>query len=63
MSESPSQGASSGGGNYDTDIIDSAQIVVADFTKPKPIRQLSVESSKGTPDSSISSDVTLSKYR
>ncbi|CAG9858239.1 unnamed protein product [Phyllotreta striolata] len=61
MSESPSQGASSGGGNFDNDI-DSSQIVVADFTKPKPIRQASLESGKGTPDSSISSDVTLSNY-
>ncbi|KAJ8918956.1 hypothetical protein NQ315_016858 [Exocentrus adspersus] len=43
MSESPSQGASSGGGNYEADIVDAAQIVRADFTKPKPIRTLSLD--------------------
>ncbi|VEN43413.1 unnamed protein product [Callosobruchus maculatus] len=49
MSESPSQGASSGG-NYDTDIMDAAKIVIADYTKPKPLRPLSQES-KETIDS------------
>lgn len=34
MSESPSQGASSGG-NYETDITDSTQIVIEDFKKEK----------------------------
>lgn len=35
MSESPSQGASSGGGNYETDLVDSPQVIVPDFkTKP-----------------------------
>lgn len=40
MSESPSQGASSGGGNYETDIVDGAQIVVADYSKTKPKRTI-----------------------
>ncbi|KAJ8927800.1 hypothetical protein NQ314_019681 [Rhamnusium bicolor] len=61
MSESPSQGASSGG-NYETDIVDSSQIVVADFSKSKPIRALSLES-KGTIDSTTSSETPLPKSR
>lgn len=42
MSESPSQGASSGG-NYENDLVDSAH-VVADYSKPKSMRTSSVES-------------------
>uniref|UniRef100_A0A6P7FXL9 Uncharacterized protein LOC114335214 n=1 Tax=Diabrotica virgifera virgifera TaxID=50390 RepID=A0A6P7FXL9_DIAVI len=61
MSESPSQGASSGGGNYDTDIIDTAQIVVANFTKPKSIRQISLDNK--TEDTNGNSEVTQSNYR
>nr|XP_023020465.1 uncharacterized protein LOC111509028 [Leptinotarsa decemlineata] len=51
MSESPSQGASSGG-NCETDIIDSPQIVIANSTNPKPTRLSSVEN-KGTMNSII----------
>ncbi|XP_050511018.1 formin-J isoform X1 [Diabrotica virgifera virgifera] len=61
MSESPSQGASSGGGNYDTDIIDTAQIVVANFTKPKSIRQMSLDNK--TEDANGNSEVAQSNYR
>lgn len=61
MSESPSQGASSGG-NYETDIIDSSRIVVANYTKPKTMRALSVES-KGTVDSTTSSETPTSISR
>ncbi|CAH1974205.1 unnamed protein product [Acanthoscelides obtectus] len=49
MSESPSQGASSGG-NYEADIMDAAKIVLVDYTKSKPQRPLSQES-KETIDS------------
>lgn len=61
MSESPSQGASSGG-NYETDLVDSSQIVVAEFTKTKPIRALSLES-KGTIDSTTSSETHVPSTR
>lgn len=37
MSESPSQGASSGG-NYEPDLVDSAQIIVEEFVPSKPLR-------------------------
>lgn len=49
MSESPSQGASSAG-NYETDIVDSAQNELTDFSRIKPVRASSLES-KGTSDS------------
>lgn len=42
MSESPSQGASSGG-NYETDMVDTTHVVVADFNKSKPKRVSSLE--------------------
>lgn len=61
MSESPSQGASSGG-NYETDMVDSSQIVVAEFTKTKPVRALSLES-KGTIDSTTSSETPVPSTR
>ena len=57
MSESPSQGASSGG-NYEPD--DPAHIVIADFSKSKPMRASSLES-KSTVDSTTSSDAPASK--
>ncbi|XP_056636252.1 formin-like protein [Diorhabda sublineata] len=61
MSESPSQGASSGGCNYDTDVIDSTtQMVVTGYSNSKPIRQISVDSKTG--DSSTSSEMTLPNY-
>lgn len=41
MSESPSQGASSGG-NYENDLVDSSH-VVTDYSKSKPMRTSSVE--------------------
>ncbi|XP_018332237.1 formin-J [Agrilus planipennis] len=37
MSESPSQGASSGGGNYEPDIVDSSRIIISEYN-PTPIR-------------------------
>ncbi|KAJ8985106.1 hypothetical protein NQ317_019792 [Molorchus minor] len=62
MSESPSQGASSGG-NYEADMVDStSQIVVADFSKSKPIRALSLES-KGTIDPATSSEAPVPNPR
>ncbi|XP_023310886.1 inverted formin-2 [Anoplophora glabripennis] len=61
MSESPSQGASSGG-NYETDMVDSSQIVIAEFTKTKPVRALSIES-KGTIDSTTSSETPVPSTR
>lgn len=54
MSESPSQGASSGG-NYEPDIVDSAHVEV---TRPKPLRTSSLES-KGTIDSTTSSETPI----
>lgn len=54
MSESPSQGASSGG-NYEHDSIETAQIVVADYSKAKPQRNMSIES-KSTESSTKSSE-------
>lgn len=55
MSESPSQGASSGG-NYETDI------VISDYSKSKPRRAISTES-KGTIDSTTSSDTQVQSSR
>ncbi|CAG9822596.1 unnamed protein product [Phaedon cochleariae] len=48
MSESPSQGASSGG-NYETDIIDSPKIVVANQANPKPLKPTETRTAKITP--------------
>lgn len=42
MSESPSQGASSGG-NYENDSVDSSHVLVTDYSKSKPMRTSSVE--------------------
>jgi hypothetical protein len=55
MSESPSQGASSGG-NYEPD--DATHLVLADYSKSKPMRASSLES-KSTVDSTTSSETPI----
>ncbi|RZC39639.1 FH2 and/or Drf FH3 domain containing protein, partial [Asbolus verrucosus] len=58
MSESPSQGASSGG-NYETDMVET---VLSDYGKSKPMRASSLES-KGTVDSTTSSETPITTNR
>lgn len=59
MSESPSQGASSGG-NFETDLVDSSHLVAKDYSKSKPTRTTSFEN-KETVKSSCNDTRSMTK--